>query len=110
MSERESKKTIKEISPIDVYKLLPKTNCQECGEANCMAFATKVVNGELEVDNCPPVTKDEYRVNFTKLEDLMAPPVRTILVGTGEHAMKMGGKYVLYRHEFTYHQPDPYRY
>ncbi len=47
MSEREPKKTIKEISPIDVYKLLPKTNCKECGEANCMAFATKVVNGEL---------------------------------------------------------------
>ena len=52
MSEREPKKTIKEISPIDMYKLLPKTNCKECGEANCMAFATRVVNGELAVDNC----------------------------------------------------------
>ena len=41
MSEREPKKTIKEISPLDVYKLLPETNCKECGEANCMAFATK---------------------------------------------------------------------
>ena len=107
MSEREPKKTIKEISPIDVYKLLPKTNCGECGEANCMAFATRVVNGELAVDNCPPVTKEEYRLNFGKLEDLMAPPVRTILVGTGDRAMKLGGKYVLYRHEFTYHNPTP---
>jgi acetyl-CoA decarbonylase/synthase complex subunit gamma len=107
MSEREPKKTIKEISPIDVYKLLPKTNCGECGEANCMAFATRVVNGELAVDNCPPVTREEYRLNFDKLEDLMAPPVRTILVGTGDRAMKLGGKYVLYRHEFTYHNPTP---
>ena len=107
MSEREPKKTIKEISPIDVYKLLPKTNCKECGEANCMAFATKVVNGELAVDNCPPVTKEEYRVNLIKLEDLMAPAVRTVIVGTGERAMKLGGKYVLYRHEFTYQNPTP---
>lgn len=107
MSEREPKKTIKEISPIDVYKLLPKTNCKECGEANCMAFATRVVNGELAIDNCPPVTKEEYRVNFGKLEDLMAPPVRTVVVGTGDRAMKLGGKYVLYRHEFTYQNPTP---
>jgi acetyl-CoA decarbonylase/synthase, CODH/ACS complex subunit gamma len=107
MSEREPKKTIKEISPIDVYKLLPKTNCRECGEANCMAFATRVVNGELMVDNCPPVTKEEYRINFDKLLRLMAPPVRTVTAGTGDRAIRMGGKYVLYRHEFTYHNPTP---
>ncbi|MDD1703096.1 MAG: acetyl-CoA decarbonylase/synthase complex subunit gamma [Methanoregula sp.] len=107
MSEREQKKTIKEISPIDVYKLLPKTNCRECGEANCMAFATRVVNGELSVDNCPPVTKEEYRVNLEKLARLMAPPVKTITVGTGDRAIRLGGKYVLYRHEFTYQNPTP---
>jgi acetyl-CoA decarbonylase/synthase complex subunit gamma len=66
-----------------------------------------VVNGELAVDNCPPVTKEEYRVNFSRLEDLMAPPVRTVQVGTGDRAMKLGGKYVLYRHEFTYNNPTP---
>lgn len=107
MSEREPKKTIKEISPIDVYKLLPKTNCQECGEANCMAFATRVVNGEMLVENCPPVTKEEYQASYTKLSRLMAPPVRTITAGTGDRAIRMGGKYVLYRHEFTYHNPTP---
>ena len=92
MSEREPKKTIKEISPIDIYKLLPKTNCKECGEANCMAFATRVVNGELAVDNCPPVTKEEYRANFTRLEGLMAPPVRTVIVGTGRPGDEAGRK------------------
>lgn len=107
MSEREQKKTIKEISPIDVYKLLPKTNCRECGEANCMAFATRVVNGELAAEMCIPVTKEEYQANFKKLSQLMAPPVKTVIVGTGEHAIKVGGKYILYRHEFTYHNPTP---
>jgi len=33
----------KKIGPLDVYNMLPKTNCKECGEANCMAFAAKVV-------------------------------------------------------------------
>ena len=67
MSERKLKKSIKEISPIDVYKLLPKTNCGECHEANCMTFATRVVNGELMIDDCPPITDKKYRVEYEKL-------------------------------------------
>ena len=103
----EPKKTIKEISPIDVYKLLPKTNCRECGEANCMAFATRVVNGELSIENCPPLANEEYRSSYEKLLHLMAPPVRMVVVGTGDHAIRIGGKYVLFRHDFTYHNPTP---
>lgn len=108
MSEKEHKKTIKEISPIDIYKSLPKTNCGECQEANCMAFATRVVNGELTIDNCPPlINNTEYQAAYEKLLRLMAPPVKTITIGTGNRAIKIGGKYVLYRHEFTYHNPTP---
>ena len=61
MTEREKKGRagIKELSPIDVYKLLPKTNCKECGEENCMAFATKIVNREVQADQCPPLLKKE---------------------------------------------------
>jgi len=44
MSGKETKGGLKQLSPIDVYMLLPKTNCKECGEENCMAFATKVVD------------------------------------------------------------------
>lgn len=107
MTEHEPIKTIKEISPIDVYKLLPRTNCRECREANCMAFATRVVNGELVIDDCPPLKKEEYRTAYEALCRLMAPPVRTVTIGTGDHAIKIGGKYVLYRHEFTFHNPAP---
>jgi ArsR family metal-binding transcriptional regulator len=59
MSEREIKGKIgvKEISPIDVYKLLPRTNCKECGEENCMAFATKVVNREVSIESCKPLLR-----------------------------------------------------
>jgi acetyl-CoA decarbonylase/synthase, CODH/ACS complex subunit gamma len=107
MTGFEPKKTIKEISPIDVYKLLPKTNCRECGEANCMAYATRVVNGELAIDDCPPLARPEYHNAYEGLLHLMAPPVKTVIVGIGSRAIKVGGKYVLFRHEFTYHNPTP---
>ena len=107
MSEHKRKKSIKEISPIDVYKLLPKTNCGECHEANCMTFATRVVNGELMIDDCPPITDKKQHAEYEKLADLMMPPVRTVTFGAGGNIVKVGGKYVLYRHEFTYHNPTP---
>lgn len=105
--EKKARKGIREISPIDVYKLLPKTNCGECKEANCMAFATRLVNGELMLADCPPLHTAEYATAYEALSHLMAPPVRTVIIGTGDHAIAVGGKYVLWRHEFTYHNPTP---
>jgi len=43
MAEKK-KASLKELSPIAIYKSLPKINCKECGVDNCMAFATKIVN------------------------------------------------------------------
>jgi len=101
------KKSIREISPIDVYKSLPKTNCGECGEANCMAFATRLVNGELVLTDCPPILTDANSKSYAELSILLAPPVHAVQIGTGEYRMTIGGKYVLQRHEFTYHNPTP---
>jgi acetyl-CoA decarbonylase/synthase complex subunit gamma len=101
------RKSIREISPIDIYRLLPRTNCGECREPNCMAFATRLVNGELLMADCPPIHTATYDRQRTDLEALLAPPVRTVTIGSGEHAFKIGGKYVLQRHDFTYHNPAP---
>jgi acetyl-CoA decarbonylase/synthase, CODH/ACS complex subunit gamma len=101
------KKSIKEISPIDVYRLLPKTNCGECGEQNCMAFATRLVNGELLLSDCPPLHTTAYQESGEALDRLLAPPVKTVTIGSGAHAVPIGGKYVLQRHDFTYHNPTP---
>ncbi len=103
----EHRKSIREISPIDVYKLLPRTNCAECGEPNCMAFATRVVNGEAVIEGCPPLLTKKYEKELKKLQNLLAPPVRAIHFGTGTHRLTIGGKHVLYRHEFTYQNPPP---
>jgi len=95
----------KELSPIDVYKLLPKTNCKECGEENCMAFATKLVNREATLQQCPPILQDKYKEAFAKLWEMLKPPVKEIVIGSGERVAKIGGKLVMYRHEFTYFNP-----
>jgi acetyl-CoA decarbonylase/synthase complex subunit gamma len=104
MSEKK-KAGLKELSPIDVYKLLPKTNCKECGQDNCMAFATKIVNREVEIDSCPPLLTKENEKAYAKLKDLLKPAVKEITVGIGDKAKKIGGKLVMYRHEFTYKNP-----
>jgi acetyl-CoA decarbonylase/synthase complex subunit gamma len=105
MSEREIKKAATKLSPIDVYMLLPRTNCKECGEPNCLAFAAKLVNREVSLEKCPPILKKEHEKAYSKLQETLAPMIKEVTIGTGEHAVKIGGKLVMYRHEFTYHNP-----
>ncbi len=104
MSEKK-KAGLKELSPIDVYKSLPKINCKECGVDNCMAFATKIVNRELELDSCKPLLKPENAKSYAKLKEMLKPAVKEVIVGVGDKAKKIGGKLVMYRHEFTYKNP-----
>jgi len=54
-------------SAIDVYKLLPKTNCKECGYPTCMAFANDLSTGKAELSQCPYFSKDEYQKNREEL-------------------------------------------
>jgi acetyl-CoA decarbonylase/synthase complex subunit gamma len=96
----------KELSPIEIYKLLPGTNCGECGETNCMAFAAKMVNREAALDECKPLLDEKYNESYAKLWALLKPSVKAVEIGVDENAITIGGEYVFYRHDFTYfHQP-----
>ena len=92
----------KELSPIEIYKHLPRTNCKECGETNCMAFAAKLVNREATLQECKPLLDPKQTETFSRLWALLKPPVKAVEVGVGDYRKKLGGEYVLYRHEFTY--------
>jgi len=105
MTEREIKEGVKKLSPIDVYMFLPRTNCKECGQPNCMAFAVKLVNKEVSLEECPPILTKEHETAYKKLQDVLAPVIKEITIGTGEWGVKIGGKLVMYRHEFAYHNP-----
>ncbi len=85
----------------EVYKLLPKKNCGKCGVATCMAFASSLIAKEASLDSCPEL-KEKERV---KLIELLAPPVKKVVIGHGEHALAIGGKEVMYRHELRYDNP-----
>lgn len=55
-------------SPINLYKNLPKLNCKECGEATCMAFASKLLNGEQNIKKCLHLYED---INSEKLGTIL---------------------------------------
>lgn len=82
---------------LDIFKLSPKKNCKECGCPTCMAFCMKVAQGALPLDKCPYFAPDAV----AKLSEATAPPMKTIEVGTGANAHKLGGETVLFRHEKT---------
>ena len=107
MTESGKKKGVMELSPIEVYMLLPRTNCKECGEENCMAFAVRLVNREASLELCTPLFEEKHQDSLKSLGELLAPLVKEITIGAGDRAVKVGGKLVMYRHEFTYHNPTP---
>ena len=90
------------LSGLQIFKLLAKTNCKECGFPTCMAFAMQLAAGKAELDQCPYVT-DEAKA---ALGEASAPPVRKVTVGAGDMAVTVGEETVLYRHEKRFeHMP-----
>ena len=89
------------LTGIQIFKLLPKTNCKECGVPTCLAFAMNLASGKAELDSCPYVS-DEAR---EQLAEASAPPIRPVAIGKGVREAKTGGETVLHRHEKTFYNP-----
>jgi len=90
------------LTGIQIFKLLPKTNCKECGVPTCLAFAMNLASGKAELDSCPYVS-DEARA---QLAEASAPPIRPVKIGKGVRAFTTGGETVQYRHEKTFYNPS----
>lgn len=86
------------LTGIQIFKLLPQTNCKECGFPTCLAFAMQLASGKAELDQCPYVS-DEAR---EKLAEASAPPILPVQMGKGVRKRTIGGETVLYRHEKTF--------
>ncbi len=89
------------LTGIQIFKLLPKTNCKECGVPTCLAFAMNLASSKAELDSCPYVS-DEAR---EQLAAASAPPIRPVKIGQGVRQATTGGETVLYRHEKTFFNP-----
>ncbi|MFH1153383.1 MAG: acetyl-CoA decarbonylase/synthase complex subunit gamma [Pseudomonadota bacterium] len=89
------------LTGIQIFKLLPKTNCKECGVPTCLAFAMNLASGKAELASCPYVSDDSRE----KLAEASAPPIRPVQLGKGVRKAMAGGETVLYRHEKTFFNP-----
>lgn len=90
------------LSGIQIYKLLPQTNCKECGFPTCLAFAMKLAAKQVELASCPYVSE----ASKTQLAESAAPPIRLVTLKSNGYEVKAGNEVVLFRHEKTfYHMP-----
>ena len=82
--------------------MLPgKKPCKDCGFPTCFAFAMKLATGGAPVDKCIYLTPEVK----AKLEDLLAPAIKLVTIGTGDNKVQVGNEEVIYRHEKTYVHP-----
>ena len=65
-------KTHENLQPLELYRLLPKTNCKACGENTCFNFALKLAAGMVELDQCGPILSDTaHETQLTQLKLLL---------------------------------------
>jgi acetyl-CoA decarbonylase/synthase complex subunit gamma len=87
------------LSGIQIYKMLPQTNCKECGFPTCLAFAMKLAAKQVELSACPYVTE----ANKTQLAESSAPPIRLVTLKSPAGEVKAGNEVVLFRHDKTFY-------
>ena len=76
------------LSGIQVYKMLPQTNCKECGFPTCLAFSMKLAAKQVELDDCPYVTEESKK----KLAESAAPPIRLIKLKAKDREVAVGNE------------------
>ncbi|MFH0762987.1 MAG: acetyl-CoA decarbonylase/synthase complex subunit gamma [Candidatus Omnitrophota bacterium] len=89
------------LSGLDIYKLLPKTNCRQCSFATCLAFAMQLAKKAVSITACPYLSDEAKRA----LEAAAEPAIKLISVGQGEDKLEVGNETVLFRHEEKFHRP-----
>ncbi|MGW8251380.1 MAG: acetyl-CoA decarbonylase/synthase complex subunit gamma, partial [Anaerolineales bacterium] len=87
------------LSGIQIYKLLPQTNCKECGFPTCLAFAMKLAAKQVDLASCPYVSEESK----AQLAESSAPPIHLVALKSNGYEIKAGNEVVLFRHEKTFY-------
>jgi len=94
------------LTGLQIFKLLPNTNCRKCGSPTCLAFAMKLAAGKESLDKCPDASPEARAA----LGAASAPPIRAVTIGRGPRALTIGEETVFFRHEKTFvHRPGLFR-
>ena len=89
------------LTGIQIYKLLPQTNCKECDFPTCLAFAMKLAAKQVELAKCPYVSEE----SAAQLAEAAAPPVRPIIIQSNDYEVKGGNEVVMFRHNKKFFSP-----
>ncbi len=89
------------LSAMDVYKMLPKTNCKDCGVPTCMALALQIAAKQKALTDCPHVSDDAKE----ELSEASAPPMKLVTIGNGDNKFECGQETVMFRHDERFHHP-----
>lgn len=83
------------LSGMQIYKLLPRTNCKECGYPTCLAFAMKLSAKQADLADCPYVSEESK----AQLSAASQPPVRLVALKGDGREVQAGNETVMFRHE-----------
>lgn len=86
------------LTGLQIFKLLPNTNCRKCAYPTCLAFAMKLAAGKESLDKCPDASEEARAA----LGAASAPPIRKVTIGRGERLITVGEETVFFRHEKTF--------
>ena len=89
------------LTGLEIFKLLPKTNCKKCGMPTCLAFAMQLAQKRVRLDACPDISEESKQ----KLADAAAPPMRLVKFGSDDNQVQLGQETVLFRHEEKFYSP-----
>lgn len=89
------------LSGLEIYKLLPKTNCKECGFPTCLAFAMQLAAKKTTLDKCVKVSEEAKQA----LAGASQPPIKLVTIGVKDNRLELGNETVLFRHEETFYHP-----
>lgn len=89
------------LSGLDIYKLLPKTNCKQCGFATCLAFAMQLAKKAVSIEKCPFVSAEAKQI----LEEQALAAIKLITLGVDESKFEVGNETVMFRHEEKFRNP-----
>lgn len=83
------------LSGMQIYKLLPRTNCKDCGFPTCLAFAMKLAAKQADLADCPHVSEESK----AKLSAASQPPIRLVALKADGRETQAGNETVMFRHE-----------
>jgi len=90
-----------DLTGLEIFKQLPKTNCVECGQPTCLVFAMQLAAGKASLDTCPHVSDAAKEA----LGAASTPPMAPVKIGTGERPIELGNETMLFRHDKRFEHP-----